>query len=175
MTHFTDEDTEARRGLSHFPKEPECEAAVTAWLSALCLPGTIIPACLGSMLRIQGDRTQPPKSAVVTTGGLQAWQLLRQGWGGPAERPNSLPVPLTPPPSSVPSPILGLEGKRRRQAAQEEAFTVVVKAIFTSSLPAPASPYTWAPPTTQLPRHLPPPSFPGHLPPRSFPGSQKIY
>ena len=29
---------------------------------------------------------------------------------------------------------------------------MVVKAIFTSSLPAPASPYTWAPPTTQLPR-----------------------
>ena len=86
------------------------------------LPGSRLSACQApSSQLVWAPRSKsretghsPPKSAVATTGGLQAWQLLRQGWGGPAEHPNSLPVPLTPPPSSVPSLILRLEGKRRK-------------------------------------------------------------
>lgn len=71
------------------------------------------------------------------------------------------PHQSAPTPSRCLSPLLhqasprqswGRRGRGGRQAAQEEALTVAVKAIFTSSLPAPASPYTWAPPTTQLPR-----------------------
>lgn len=149
-----------RVGLSRFPEEPDCKPAVTAWLSALCLPCTIIPACLGFTLQIQGDGTQTAPTQQVCRGnhwrsaGLSAAAAL--GLGGP-QQSSSTPS-RTSHHSSIKQPLAD-PGAR----GEEEEGTLPKGKLSPwrsrpsprrtcQPLPTPARPCTWAPPTTQLPR-----------------------